>query len=127
MKPAQYHEYILSPQWKARAQRAIKRAGNRCQVCGNIRKLQVHHNTYRNLGKEKAADLCVLCARCHALFHDIIESVDRNPPRPNREAVRAKVACPTCGVRAGQRCFNSKKRRREPNHIARVNAYLNSS
>lgn len=123
-----YKKYLLSPQWRARAKDAIERAGNRCQVCGNPLHLQVHHNTYRNLGNEKPEDLCVLCKECHELFHSVI--ADRRHPRPKREVVRKKVRCPTCGVPKGEMCLGSvgygkRRKRREANHIARVNLFLN--
>ena len=60
-----YLSYIASPAWRTRRQRAIERAGNRCQVCGEARRLQVHHVTYERLGNEKDGDLTVLCWYCH--------------------------------------------------------------
>jgi 5-methylcytosine-specific restriction endonuclease McrA len=125
---ANYKKYLLSSKWRATANDAIERAGYRCQVCGNPFRLQVHHNTYRNLGKEQPEDLCVLCKDCHELFHSVI--AERRRPRPKREEVRKKVACPTCGVPAGEMCLGSvgggrRRKRREANHIARVNVYIN--
>jgi 5-methylcytosine-specific restriction endonuclease McrA len=61
--------YLRSKAWKAKREEAIVAAGYRCTVCGkmklDIRKLQVHHRTYENFGREKPGDLMVLCARCH--------------------------------------------------------------
>lgn len=65
---SQYLKYIRSGAWQIRRQRALQRAGHRCQVCGNTRRLQVHHNSYKNLGQEKDIDLSVLCWECHALY-----------------------------------------------------------
>lgn len=65
-----YHRYLQSHQWKARAQAARKRAGYRCQVCNSPTDIAVHHRTYERLGHEKPEDLTVLCQDCHALFHD---------------------------------------------------------
>lgn len=61
----QYLIYINSQAWHIRRQRALTRAGNRCQVCGESRRLQVHHVSYENLGREKDADLTVMCWYCH--------------------------------------------------------------
>ena len=130
MNKASYQRYLLTPKWRATAKKAIKRAHGRCQVCGNLYRLEVHHNTYRNIGREKPEDLCVLCARCHALFHDIIVNIGpHSPQRPGRLAVREKVACPTCGVPAGELCLGhvggaKRRKRRAANHVARVNAFL---
>ena len=72
MNKASYKKYLRTPHWRATAKKALKRAGNKCQVCGSTYRLHVHHNTYENLGKERARDLCVLCKRCHELFHGVI-------------------------------------------------------
>lgn len=64
----QYLTYIKSSAWRTRRQRALARAGYRCQVCSKSARLQVHHNTYENLGRERDADLTVLCWECHMLY-----------------------------------------------------------
>ena len=67
-----YYEYIQSPAWKAKADAAKARAGNRCQVCnggqdqGKV--LDAHHRTYENLGHERPEDITVLCRECHSLY-----------------------------------------------------------
>jgi 5-methylcytosine-specific restriction endonuclease McrA len=63
----QYIGYIASSAWRVRRQRAIERAGGKCQVCGDRRFLQVHHNDYGRLGHEADEDLTVLCWYCHAV------------------------------------------------------------
>lgn len=66
-----YAAYRKTDHWhKARAA-ALARAGSRCQVCSCKTHLQVHHNTYKNLGEEKPEDLVVLCDSCHETFHDL--------------------------------------------------------
>jgi len=67
MSPLSIHylTYIHSDQWHVRRQRALKLAGNRCQVCGESRGLQVHHVSYEHLGQEADADLTVMCWYCH--------------------------------------------------------------
>lgn len=67
-----YYRYIVSPDWKKKADEAKRRAGYRCQVCNKSNKivtLNTHHRTYENLGNEKSDDLTVLCAGCHDTFH----------------------------------------------------------
>jgi hypothetical protein len=63
-------EYLESPEWQARRQIMLKRAGYRCQVCnrGDL-VLNVHHRTYERRGDETIGDLVVLCYDCHGLFH----------------------------------------------------------
>ena len=68
-----YEEYIVSDEWKERAQQAKARAGQRCQVCNASREdvqLDTHHRTYERLGDEDPRDLIVLCRTCHTLFHE---------------------------------------------------------
>jgi len=66
-----YHEYIHSEIWRARASEMIRKGGYRCQQCGNIGKLEVHHNAYNRLGAELDSDLLVVCKKCHEKIHKI--------------------------------------------------------
>jgi hypothetical protein len=66
-----YAEYLQTKEWKAKRIAALKRAGHRCQVCSEfMQPLHVHHNSYKNIGKEEMYDLVVLCETCHKQFHD---------------------------------------------------------
>jgi 5-methylcytosine-specific restriction endonuclease McrA len=65
----EYQSYIHSDVWRAKAEAAIERAGGRCQVCNGRSRLNVHHRTYQQLGREADTDLIVLCRFCHELFH----------------------------------------------------------
>jgi 5-methylcytosine-specific restriction endonuclease McrA len=54
----------------------LERDGWRCQWCGSLRNLQVHHRRFRSrLGDDTAENLITLCARCHRLEHVGISSV----------------------------------------------------
>lgn len=67
-----YHEYLKSDSWRARALSAKAAAGWRCQVCninGDNTSLHAHHRTYERLGRELPEDITVLCANCHHTFH----------------------------------------------------------
>lgn len=67
-----YEEYIKSPGWKELADHLKKEAGNRCQVCNNGGRLNVHHRSYNRLGKDgEIDDLIVLCESCHRKFHGV--------------------------------------------------------
>ena len=67
-----YHEYIASSAWKAKADAAKARAGNKCQVCNRGKDtgavLDAHHRTYQRLGYERPEDITVLCRECHGLY-----------------------------------------------------------
>ncbi len=65
-----YSEYLKSDHWQARRLKALAKGDNKCRICAATSALEVHHNTYERLGHERAADLVVLCRKCHQLFHD---------------------------------------------------------
>ena len=50
--------------------KVLKRDQWRCQLCGRIGELQVHHIRMRSkLGDDIEVNLITLCARCHCLVH----------------------------------------------------------
>ena len=69
MGKEKYQEYLASPEWKARRERALELAEHKCVLCLSSDHLNVHHNYYGNLGNEADADLVVLCADCHSRHH----------------------------------------------------------
>jgi 5-methylcytosine-specific restriction endonuclease McrA len=81
-----YEEYMRSPEWAARRELALATAGHRCQRCGALGGLEVHHRHYDSLGAEREEDLEVLCKPCH-------ESADRErAARTSAENARALYA-----------------------------------
>ena len=42
----------------------MKRAGYKCRKCGS-RATQVHHETYKRIGRERLSDLTAVCGGCH--------------------------------------------------------------
>lgn len=64
-----YSQYLQTKHWKGLRGFMLRRFKT-CQNCGRDYGLQVHHKTYKRLGREDAlADLVVLCAPCHHSFH----------------------------------------------------------
>ena len=50
--------------------RVLKRDGWRCQVCGSMRQLEVHHRQFRShSGEDTEENLITLCAGCHVSIH----------------------------------------------------------
>jgi 5-methylcytosine-specific restriction endonuclease McrA len=48
----------------------LERDGWRCQVCGSMQNLQVHHLKFRSQsGGDEEQNLITLCAQCHARVH----------------------------------------------------------
>lgn len=64
-----YAEYLKTYHWQGIRLKALRRAGDKCQVCASTDRLEVHHNDYARLGGELMTDLVVLCHECHKLFH----------------------------------------------------------
>lgn len=69
----EYLDYLASDEWYQRAKEARERARWRCELCSARSALEVHHKSYERLGCERNSDLIVLCARCHRLFHGVLE------------------------------------------------------
>lgn len=48
----------------------LERDGWRCQACGRMQNLQVHHQQFRShSGNDEEQNLTTLCAPCHAQMH----------------------------------------------------------
>jgi len=48
----------------------LERDGWRCQVCGGMQHLQVHHLKFRShSGSDVEQNLITLCAKCHEQVH----------------------------------------------------------
>ncbi len=56
--------------YSALCRQVLNRDNWRCQVCGNMRNLQVHHVQFRSQsGDDAERNLITLCERCHAHRH----------------------------------------------------------
>lgn len=64
-----YSDYLNSTFWKEKRELILKEKGRKCEKCGEIKFLCVHHTNYINLGNESKDDLKVLCRRCHEIEH----------------------------------------------------------
>jgi len=51
-------------------QQVLRRDGWRCQSCGAMSNLEVHHKKFRShLGNDSEENLITLCMACHARMH----------------------------------------------------------
>jgi 5-methylcytosine-specific restriction endonuclease McrA len=51
-------------------QQVLRRDGWRCQTCGTMVNLEVHHKEFRShSGDDSEANLITLCAACHTSVH----------------------------------------------------------
>lgn len=85
LKSMPYHDYLNTEHWRQvrAAMLLIHRArcqGERCVGCdgawfGDEKYMHVHHLTYKNRGKERFADLRLLCDDCHKRIHEGAENI----------------------------------------------------
>ena len=65
----EYKEYLKSDKWKAKRESLFLHRGKRCERCGSVENIQVHHIHYRNIFVEELEDLMVVCKACHRKIH----------------------------------------------------------
>jgi 5-methylcytosine-specific restriction endonuclease McrA len=54
-------------------QHVLRRDGWRCQLCGNMSNLEVHHREFRShSGDDSEENLITLCTACHSETHHIV-------------------------------------------------------
>ena len=65
-----YDDYLCSEHWKRfRIKFYTVTKQRKCAVCQKGKNLQLHHLTYKRLGREKISDVIALCGKCHKLEH----------------------------------------------------------
>jgi hypothetical protein len=64
-----YDGYLASDVWVGKRDVVLDRAGGVCEACGIAAPTQVHHLTYKNVGREPLFDLRAVCKRCHDVLH----------------------------------------------------------
>jgi len=51
-------------------QQVLRRDGWKCQLCGTMSNLEVHHKQFRShSGDDSEENLIAVCAACHAALH----------------------------------------------------------
>jgi hypothetical protein len=72
LRGMRYTDYLLTPEWRQRRDRALARALWRCEwpQCGTQHRLEVHHKSYEHLGEELDSELAVLCGHHHRGYHE---------------------------------------------------------
>jgi ribosomal protein S27AE len=71
---AEYSAYLLTPEWRQRRERVLKRDNYQCQACLNAFATEVHHLNYDHVGNEPLFDLVAICKPCH----DALTAMDRS-------------------------------------------------
>ena len=79
MTNTEYKEYLKSDKWHKIAEERLRIDGYRCVCCGCSgvpgNELEIHHLSYKFLGKEEYRvfeDLVTLCHRCHKNIHAVM-------------------------------------------------------
>lgn len=65
-----YYAYIASKEWRRFRAGWFKRHGRWCRVCTKTFNVQLHHNTYKRLGRERDTDVEAHCGGCHQNHHE---------------------------------------------------------
>lgn len=69
--PVKSSRLRLAPKWYENLrQQVLRRDGWRCQNCGALSNLEVHHRELRSQsGDDAEQNLITLCTRCHSIVH----------------------------------------------------------
>ena len=66
----EYREYLLSPQWRIKANKCLKLSKNKCLLTGK-KATHCHHLSYNNLKAElPVRDIVPLSAAAHKFIHN---------------------------------------------------------
>lgn len=66
---SEYADYLQSDQWRQLRRVVMDRCGEVCEGCRVTAAVDVHHLTYRHVGREFAFELVGLCRECHDRWH----------------------------------------------------------
>jgi hypothetical protein len=83
MNTQAYDSYLKSDHWKDTRARFYSSGlyKGRCECCWKRNKpLDIHHKSYRRIGKEKLNDLIALCRDCHFRLHDLVGTLHHGRP-----------------------------------------------
>jgi ATP-dependent DNA helicase RecQ len=70
MRPKRARIRLDSGQYETLRNQVLRRDGWRCQSCGTMTNLEVHHKEFRShFGDDSSQNLITLCTTCHASVH----------------------------------------------------------
>lgn len=117
-----YHEQLTDRRWHERRNAIVNRDGNKCVVCGDTNKLEVHHGFYYPAWLKVPPwnypehSLWTLCHDCHssqenqllaiykiigtihpALWREVMSAVSSLQGKDPREMFAESVLCGRCG------------------------------
>jgi 5-methylcytosine-specific restriction endonuclease McrA len=70
-----YVEYLRTERWQQKRLAVHKRDGHKCRCCGRcdsaLNSFDVHHMSYRYIGREPLRHLVTLCRECHEVVTEV--------------------------------------------------------
>jgi 5-methylcytosine-specific restriction endonuclease McrA len=70
MRPDPPHLRLDRTSYETLRQAVLKRDGWRCQSCGTMSNLEIHHKQFRShSGEDSEENLITMCAACHTIAH----------------------------------------------------------
>src|SRR5580765_1072878 len=73
-------------------QRVLRRDSWRCQCCGRMSNLEVHHKQFRSRsGDDSEENLITLCSCCHGEMHISVSASATHRVQPGRDIPRGGV------------------------------------
>lgn len=103
-----YHDYLQSAKWKEKRERIAKQRNYTCEICERVvtRGYNIHHKTYKHLGKERDSELMFLCAKCHEELHISLRAKENNLKKAKEE----QKTCNNCYY-SQEMLYKGKKQR----------------
>lgn len=72
-----YKDYLKTDHWKNIKKRYRKsKLIQNCYICGSQNNLNLHHKSYKRIGKERLNDLIPLCRECHYFTHQALKKAN---------------------------------------------------
>lgn len=71
-RPKKVPNRLESKEYRLLRAHILRRDGWKCQNCGSIMNLEVHHQEFRShSGQDTDGNLITLCTRCHSSVHSL--------------------------------------------------------
>lgn len=83
--------YLKSEHWHDLRWKKLNSMNRKCEKCGRVKRLDVHHLDYRNIYDVELTDLQVLCRRCHTLeHHPELRKPEKTKPQKKKKGKKKK-------------------------------------
>ena len=120
-----YSDYLKTEHWHKKKQSFKVTVVRECLICRKRTDLHVHHISYKNIGREKNGDLCLLCKDCHFGAHrqgkdklDEIYQIRKNQRRMDIKRIKhGKDWLNTLGFSSEEEYLINVEKQRDTNSI----------